>query len=147
MKQTTILHKQKLKPHHWWTLLGLSLLPLISVTHLFCIRFEAAKLALILIAFVAIASIASYIQVARDKKKAQAGEWRITEAHLHLLEFIGGWPGSFLAQKRFRHKTSHLAYQAAFWIVVSVHQICAVEYLFNGPISSSIVRSLADLLP
>lgn len=40
-----------------------------------------------------------------DKRRAEAGVWRISEAHLLMLALIGGWPGAKLGQKRFRHKT------------------------------------------
>ncbi len=40
-----------------------------------------------------------------DKRRAEQGAWRISEAQLLILALIGGWPGAKLGQKRFRHKT------------------------------------------
>lgn len=32
-----------------------------------------------------------------DKRAARKGAWRVPEANLHTLEFLGGWPGALLA--------------------------------------------------
>lgn len=61
-----------------------------------------------------------------DKKKAQNKEWRVPEAQLHLLEFLGGWPTAFLAQRHLRHKTSKISYQISFWFIVALYQLAAV---------------------
>ncbi|MDE0835608.1 MAG: DUF1294 domain-containing protein [Akkermansiaceae bacterium] len=53
-----------------------------------------------------------------DKKAAEVGAWRVSETMLHALELFGGWPGAFLAQKRYRHKTRKASYQAIFQSIV-----------------------------
>lgn len=68
-----------------------------------------------------------------DKRAAQHGRWRQTEASLHLLELLGGWPGAFLAQRFLRHKASKLSYQLVFWIIVLAYQCAALESLRNAP--------------
>ena len=72
-------------------------------------------------------SVACYMMYAIDKRRAEAGLWRIRENALHLLEFLGGWPGAFLAQRRLRHKTSKVSFQAVFWIIILVHQVAAFD--------------------
>lgn len=74
---------------------------------------------------VIICSILSYATVAYDKKRALIQEWRVPEAVLHGLELCGGWPGSFLAQRSFRHKTSKLSYQLQFYGIIAIHQVLA----------------------
>jgi uncharacterized membrane protein YsdA (DUF1294 family) len=64
-----------------------------------------------------------------DKLRAQRGQWRISEATLHLLELLGGWPGAFLAQRRWRHKSAKVSYQVTFWTIVVVHQLVAADAL------------------
>lgn len=54
-----------------------------------------------------------------DKRAARKGAWRVPEANLHTLEFLGGWPGALLAQKIFRHKTKKQSYQTSFMLVVA----------------------------
>lgn len=74
-------------------------------------------------------SLCAFIAVWTDKRSAQAGEWRTPERLLHLLEWIGGWPGSFLAQRAFRHKVSKGSYQIVFWFIVIVYEFVAIDSL------------------
>lgn len=90
----------------------------------------ASEMAVWLVAgYAFLISLAGFIACLRDKRKAQRGEWRIPEATLHLIELAGGWPGSFAAQRRFRHKTAKPGYQVMFWLIVSLHQLVALDYL------------------
>lgn len=66
---------------------------------------------------------------AYDKHCSRDGRWRVPENCLHVFEFVGGWPGAFLAQCRLRHKCSKSRYQVAFWLIVAVHQFVAIDYL------------------
>jgi uncharacterized membrane protein YsdA (DUF1294 family) len=67
-------------------------------------------------------SLASAACYARDKGKAERGEWRTPESFLHVLDLLGGWPGGLLAQRVFRHKTRKLSFQMIFWICTVAHQ-------------------------
>ncbi len=40
-----------------------------------------------------------------DKMLAEAGAWRISEANLLGLAFVGGSPGAYAGRQLFRHKT------------------------------------------
>lgn len=71
-----------------------------------------------------------------DKKRAEAGDWRVSEGTLHFLSLIGGWPGAFLGQRVFRHKTSKRWFQFVFWSIVAVHEFLAVDSLQNWRLSS-----------
>ncbi len=66
-----------------------------------------------------------------DKLRAEAGEWRIPESTLQFAALIGGWPGAFLAQQRFRHKTSKPSFQFIFWLAVLTNQFVAVDFLLG----------------
>jgi uncharacterized membrane protein YsdA (DUF1294 family) len=63
----------------------------------------------------------TWFAYALDKTAAQQGRWRIAENHLHALALAGGWPGAWLAQRAFRHKTSKPAFRAVFWLTVLLH--------------------------
>jgi uncharacterized membrane protein YsdA (DUF1294 family) len=78
----------------------------------------------ILVALVlyAMMSLVSFIAFGADKFRAQAGAHRRTpEATLHLLSFLGGFPGSLLAIKVFRHKTSKPEFKAMTMLAVFAH--------------------------
>ena len=66
-------------------------------------------------------SLLTYTIYAFDKKWAKTKERRIQERVLHTCEFLGGWPGAFVAQRILRHKTKKMSYQAVFWSIVLVH--------------------------
>lgn len=50
-------------------------------------------------------NLVTFLVFGLDKRLAMAGKWRISEAKLLFLAFIGGWMGAKAAQRRFRHKT------------------------------------------
>jgi len=56
-----------------------------------------------------------------DKQQAVGGGQRTPERLLHMLELLGGWPGALVAQQRYRHKSIKLAYQIAFWVMVTAN--------------------------
>jgi uncharacterized membrane protein YsdA (DUF1294 family) len=80
-----------------------------------------------------------------DKRSAEAGEWRIPETTLHFAELIGGWPGAFLAQRKFRHKISKRSYQVQFWIILLIHQGVAVDSLLGWRFAKSAWRFIEAL--
>ena len=65
-----------------------------------------------------------------DKALAGKGYRRVPERALHLLSLFCGWPGAFIAQKRFRHKTVKADFQLAFWVTVIGNIGLAIGYLF-----------------
>lgn len=67
-----------------------------------------------------------------DKRFALTLRSRVPEATLHLFEFTGGWPGSFLAQRFFRHKISKRGYQVIFWMIVLLHQLLSIDLVLGG---------------
>lgn len=62
-----------------------------------------------------------------DKRAAIRKTWRVPENQLHLLEFLGGSPGAFLAQKIFHHKTKKTSFRIFFFFVLAI-QIVIVYY-------------------
>jgi uncharacterized membrane protein YsdA (DUF1294 family) len=87
-------------------------------------------------------SIVAFFVYRSDKRSAEAGEWRISESTLHLIALIGGWPGAFLGQRVFRHKTSKLSFQIVFWLVVFLHQFAAIDSLLNWRFTKEATRAI-----
>ena len=93
-------------------------------------------------AYVLVMGALAYGAYALDKRRAQSKEWRLSEARLHLLELLGGWPGAFLAQRWLRHKCSKVSYQVVFWLIVLVYQFIAFDSLQNWQFSRAALARL-----
>ncbi len=78
------------------------------------------------------ASLLAFVFYWNDKRKARNDAWRIPEKILHGAELLGGWPGALLAQQIFRHKTRKLSFQLVFWLIVLLHQVFWIDWLFLG---------------
>ena len=63
-------------------------------------------------------SVATFAMYGLDKSAARGGRWRTSEQTLHILAFLGGWPGALIAQSWFRHKSKKSSFRAAFWVTV-----------------------------
>lgn len=77
-------------------------------------------------------SFLSYLHYAWDKRRAIRKKFRISEARLHLLDLLGGWPGGLLAQRTFRHKVSKTSFQVVFWFTALLN-IGILLYLATRP--------------
>lgn len=78
-------------------------------------------LILIYCGFTVTCSIIAFIAYGIDKRRARKNQFRISEKKLHLFSLLGGWPGSYLAQQLFRHKTRKVSFRLVFWIIVILH--------------------------
>lgn len=110
-----------------WEVLLLSILPLVGSIHFAWTK--ANPLPLILYPAMSLVTFALY---AKDKSRAKRGEWRIPEGTLHLCEFAGGWLGGFIAQRILHHKNRKQSYQITFWLIVIIHSIVWLGWLFLG---------------
>ncbi|MDC0088108.1 DUF1294 domain-containing protein [Akkermansiaceae bacterium] len=122
----------------------LLIIPSVSLLHFTLSEVTSPKIRLMIAAWLMLSSLLAYIQISSDKKKAQADQWRTPETQLHLIELLGGWPGSFIAQRRFRHKTSKNSYQSTFWFIVIAYQFLAIDYLRNWSISLYLIAKLSE---
>ncbi|MEF9671904.1 DUF1294 domain-containing protein [Pseudomonas sp. MWU13-2100] len=77
-------------------------------------------------------SLVAFFLYWSDKRKARDETWRTPEKVLHAIELLGGWPGALIAQQVFRHKTRKVSYQLVFWLIVLLHQVFWIDYLFLG---------------
>ena len=93
-------------------------------------------------AWVLVMGALAYGAFALDKRRAWAKEWRLSEAEFHLLELLGGWSGTFLAQRRLRHKCSKGSYQVVFWLIVLSYQFAAFDSLQNWQFSRAALDRL-----
>ena len=71
-----------------------------------------------LLTFFAALNLLTFALYYFDKRAAIRGTRRTPENTLHILSAFGGWPGAFLAQRIFRHKSGKTGFQVVFWITV-----------------------------
>jgi len=70
---------------------------------------------------VSLMSVATFVVFGWDKRKAKVAGWRIPEKTLHLMAFLGGWPGAVVAQSWFRHKTIKPVFRAILVFIGLLH--------------------------
>jgi len=71
-------------------------------------------------------SLITFIAYAQDKAAARSGRWRTSENTLHLLAFLGGWPGAAVAQRLLHHKNRKASFQGVFWFTVVANVVVFV---------------------
>ena len=98
----------------WTTALTIALLFLIFVGMLVFI----GQLPFVVLALYVVVSVLSFLVYRHDKAAARQNQRRTGEGTLILLGLLGGWPGAFVAQKFFHHKTKKRSFQIAFWVTV-----------------------------
>jgi uncharacterized membrane protein YsdA (DUF1294 family) len=133
-------NKTSVSRAEWILLAGLLVLPAWALWHLsFTIQPRY------LIGYVIAISTATFFVYRHDKLSALSGGWRTPEATLHFLELSGGWPGAFIAQRYFRHKTAKRSFQVSFWIVVGLHQFGCFDSVNHWFYSKKAASALARL--
>ncbi len=84
------------------------------------------------ILYILLINIVAYLAMWWDKRKASQREWRVAEATLYILGFLGGVLGIITGMFRFRHKTQKRSFQAItilglivsliiYWIVMTYY--------------------------
>jgi uncharacterized membrane protein YsdA (DUF1294 family)/cold shock CspA family protein len=68
-------------------------------------------------------SILTMVLYGYDKRHAIQGQWRIPELYIHVLEILGGWPGSLIAQIDFSHKTRKSLYRRRLQLIIAAHGV------------------------
>ncbi|MBR4943624.1 MAG: DUF1294 domain-containing protein [Clostridia bacterium] len=82
--------------------------------------------------YLAVLSLTAFILYAVDKWKAKRGAWRIPEATLLGLSFLGGAIGGYLAMQTVRHKTRKWYFHFVN-IIGIIWQAALLGYLFGSP--------------
>jgi uncharacterized membrane protein YsdA (DUF1294 family) len=56
-------------------------------------------------------SVATFLIYGWDKLSASGGHWRTSESTLNGIALVDGWPGGWIAQHAWRHKSRKTAFQ------------------------------------
>ena len=87
-------------------------------------------MAKVLIYYLMVINIVTFLVYGIDKWKAKQGSWRISEATLLILAVIGGSIGALLGMKVWRHKTMHKKFKYGLPLILLV-QIALISLLLD----------------
>ena len=90
----------------------------------------ASSLRYLLLAYV-VMSLITFVCFGWDKRAARLGRWRVRESTLHGLELLGGFPGTLVGQRVFRHKTYKRSYRLVLWAIIALHAIAWFWWLWS----------------
>ena len=80
-------------------------------------------------------SVVAIVMYRLDKTAAVQGTWRISEATLHLVALLGGWPGAMLARPVLRHKTTKQPFRTIFWCTVIANCVALAWFVREMPVN------------
>ena len=78
--------------------------------------------------YIVIINILTFIVYGIDKLKAKKGKWRIPESTLLLLAIIGGSIGAWFGMKVWHHKTKHKKFKYGIPLII-ILQLGVLLYL------------------
>lgn len=87
----------------------------------------------LLIIYLVLINLMSFIMFGIDKYKAKKRKWRIPEMSLLMSAALGGGLGGFIGMKLFRHKTKHMKFTVlvplflVLWIALTVWLLLIVK--------------------
>lgn len=88
----------------------------------------------ILLFYVIIINIISYIMYGADKRRAEKGKWRLSEKALISVCALGGSVGGMIGMRTFRHKTKHLKFKIGLPVLFLL-QLCLAALLFAAAVN------------
>ena len=77
--------------------------------------------------YLVVINLMAFLAMWWDKRRAQKGEWRISEAGLFTLVLLGGGIGGIAGMYTFRHKTKKLRFTIGFPTIL-ITEIVLVIY-------------------
>ena len=92
--------------------------------------FGLVKTIIMLLKYILVVNVLTFIVYGVDKGKARRGRWRVPEATLLGLAALGGSVGAWLAMQLFRHKTQKKKFRYGV-PAIFVLQLAAVLLFLN----------------
>ena len=86
---------------------------------------------IILLIYVVVINVIGFVIMGVDKKRAIRGAFRISEASLFFVAFIGGSLGSIIGMQHFRHKTKHWYFQYGMPVILMVQIALLLTHYFH----------------
>ena len=85
----------------------------------------------IFLIYLLVVNVIGFIIMGVDKKRAIRGAWRISEASLFFVAFIGGSLGAIMGMQHFRHKTKHWYFQYGMPVILMVQIALLLTHYFH----------------
>lgn len=86
---------------------------------------------IIFLIYLLVVNVIGFIIMGVDKKRAIRGAFRISEASLFFVAFIGGSLGSIIGMQHFRHKTKHWYFQYGIPVILMVQIALLLTHYFH----------------
>lgn len=81
-----------------------------------------------IVIYLTVINLLAFLAMWWDKRRAQKGEWRISEAGLFGFVLLGGGIGGIAGMYLFRHKTKKMKFVIGFPVILCI-EIGAAIYL------------------
>ena len=85
----------------------------------------------IVLQYLVIINMATFLTYGLDKRKAKRSKWRIREAALLMLAVLGGSIGAWLGMKVWHHKTQHKKFKYGIPAIILVQAIIIWYFFFR----------------
>ncbi len=80
--------------------------------------------------YLVVINLMAFLAMWWDKRRAQKGEWRISEAGLFTLVLLGGGIGGIAGMYTFRHKTKKLRFTIGFPTILITEIVLVIYFIF-----------------
>lgn len=85
----------------------------------------------LLLAYLAVTNVVTFLVYGIDKWKARHHRWRIPESTLLGLALLGGSIGAYLGMRVWHHKTMHKKFQFGVPAILLLQGILAIYLIHN----------------
>ncbi len=85
----------------------------------------------IVLQYLAVINVATFLTYGLDKWKAKRSKWRIREAALLMLAVLGGSIGAWLGMIVWHHKTQHKKFKVGIPAIIIVQAIIIWYFFFR----------------
>ena len=82
-----------------------------------------------IIIYLVVINLLAFLAMWWDKRRAQKGEWRISEAGLFMLVLLGGGIGGIAGMYTFRHKTKKLKFTIGFPTILITEIVLIIYFI------------------
>ena len=85
----------------------------------------------IVLIYLLIVNVIGFCSMGLDKRKARKNQWRIPEATLFAIAFLGGSLGSVLGMHVFHHKTRHWYFRYGMPLILVLQLAAAAFFAYK----------------